>query len=366
MVQEDIVKFVALERQYLSLREELLDAMDSVYRTGQMLDGACVDAFEHLLARRCNRLFAIVVGSGTVALDFAYRALVDLEFGGENQNILIPQISYIATKNSVLHSNNTPQYCDVDMTGIMDLESMTENLGEKNIGIVSYVNLFGNVVDWERFQVLSTFFNDLKVVEDAAQSFGGFYKNKPSGSLGDISVLSFDPMKNLPNYGGGGAVLTNDLATVEHIRQLRDNGRHSRHPITGSNSKMSEADCAGMIVKLKHFDRWQRRRQHIAEYYTQELEGRKMLKLVTGHPDTTPSWHKFVVLTPRRDQFRAHLLDQGIQTKVHYDYLLSNNYANAETARVFSDCGVSLPIYPELTDLEVERIVNAVKTYDPF
>ncbi len=72
------------------------------------------------------------------------------------------------------------------------------------------------------------------------------------------------------------------------------------------------------------------------------------------------------MLTPRRDQFRAHLLDQGIQTKVHYDYLLSNNYANAETARVFSDCGVSLPIYPELTDLEVERIVNAVKTYEPF
>jgi len=363
----DIIRFFGVRRQYQNLREELLDVTDAVYSSGQVLDGFYTADFERLIAKRCHRRYAVAVNSGTQGLVFAQGLLFP-----KNSKILIPAISFVATINSIIQSDNIPVICDTDDQALIDLESLDFAIKGAGVAGIMYVNIFGNIVDWDRFKVTTEFFNqDLGIIEDAAQSFGASYKGIPSGSLGDISVLSFDPTKNLNNYGSGGMVLTDSLEIKNSLLALRDNGKSSEHEIAGTNSKMSEADCAQMIVKLSHFDAWQSRRRQIAAYYTQELDGIVDVPVVSDH--VVHSWHKYVIKTTNRHEIMQRLLNSGIETKIHYEKPLYEypvgypyiNYASELYREASAFCGecLSLPIYPELTDAEVEYIAAQVKNF---
>ena len=367
MAVQTIIPFFGVNRQYQNLREELLDIIDKVYSTGQVLDGMYTKEFERQIAERCHRRYAVAVGSCSQALIFAQQVLFD-----EPTKILIPTVSFVATINSVLLNGNTPVFCDVDDQALMDLESLDFAIKGAGVNGIMYANLFGNTVDYDRFTMTTGFFNsDLKVIEDAAQSFGASYKGRPSGSLGDISVLSFDPTKNLNNYGSGGMVLVDDLATANRIMDLRDNGKKLDHENPGTNSKMSEAACAQMLVKLKHFDSWQRRRTEIAEYYNNRLSNYVDTPKTTE--GTVHAWSKYVIKLPDRTALQNHLSSSGIETKINYstplyDYTVGYPYINyayelyREASAFCSEC-LSLPIYPELADSEVERVVDTVIDY---
>lgn len=366
MEKQNIIPFFGVKRQYQNLKEELLAASDTVYTSGQVLDGPHTSEFESLIAERCNRKYAVAVNSGSQGLIFAQQATFP-----KNSKILIPAISFVATLNSVLATGNEAVMCDTDDQALIDLESLDYAIKSAGVSGVMYVNMFGNVVNWDRFKLTTEFFNqNLPVIEDAAQSFGAFYKNTPSGCLGDISVLSFDPTKNLNNYGSGGMVLTDDKDTRDFILNCRDNGKLSSHDYIGTNSKMSEADCAQMIVKLKYFDSWQQRRQEIAEYYSDELRDHVAVPKVSD--DVIHSWHKYVIKVRDRHLVMSKLALDGIESKIHYDKPLYEhpvgypyiNYAAElyrEASAFCKEC-MSLPIYPELTDNEVERIVQQVKS----
>jgi dTDP-4-amino-4,6-dideoxygalactose transaminase len=253
----------------------------------------------------------------------------------------------------------------------MNLDSVDAPMGKK-ITAVMYVNLFGNTVDWERFQLITGFFgnNQVYVVEDAAQSFGASFNGVPSGKMGDVSVLSFDPTKNLNNYGSGGMVLTDNEDIAVAVRNLKDNGKHTGHEIEGTNSKMSEVDCAVMSVKLKHFDKWQARRTEIAEYYTKELHDFVDTPLTT--PGAVHAWSKYVIRTPNRNKLRQHLTYNDIECKITYNKPLYHEFVGQqydprtevelEADKFTREC-LSLPIYPELYDSEVEKIVKSIKEY---
>lgn len=357
--------FFGIDRQYKNLKEEILDVTDRVYCSGKVLDGKYTKEFERQMAFRCDREYAVTVNSGTQGLILAQLVTVTAE-----SKILVPTISFVATLNSCLMNWNTPVFCDVDDQALIDLESMDLSVKALGIKAIMYVNIFGNTVDYDRFTTISKFFNeDIVIIEDAAQSFGASYKGRPSGSLGDISVLSFDPTKNLNCYGSGGMILTDDYKTYDLLLNLKDNGKHSQHDIAGTNSKMSEADCAQMLVKLKYFDQWQQRRSHIADYYSQELsEIVDCPKTTTG---TIHAWHKYVIRHNERLAIQKNLASKGIETKIHYSTPLYENgvgfphinYASElyrEASAFASEC-LSLPIYPEMTDAEVESVVLAVK-----
>ena len=298
-------------------KEEILDTTDKILGTGKVLDGDYVLKFERAIAQRTHRTYAVAVNSCTQALIFSL-IYNYLDYKKTTNKILIPSISFIATLNSVLMSGQTPVFCDTDVDGIMDLDSLDNNLQELGIETVMYVNLYGNCIDYDRFTTHTKFFNNnIFVIEDAAQSFGASYKGIPSGKLGTVSCLSFDPTKNLPNYGSGGMILTDDKLVYEHTLNLRDNGKHSLHQITGTNSKMSEVDCGHMLVKLNYFDSWQRRRSEIAEYYTKELDG--IVQTPKVRTDTQHAWHKYVIHFYSRNNLKDHLEKLGIETKIHYN-----------------------------------------------
>lgn len=367
MENKNIIPFFGIQRQYQNLRSQILDVSDRVYSSGQVLDGHYTRMFEEQMAKRCGRKYAVAVNSGSQALVFAQQLLFP-----QNTKILIPTVSFVATINSVLLNGNEPVFCDVDQDALIDLESMDYALKGAGVGGIMYVNIFGNTVDYDRFKILTEFFNsDIKIIEDAAQSFGASYKGIPSGSMGDVSILSFDPTKNLNNYGSGGMVLVDNLDQANHLRDLRDNGKINDHDIPGTNSKMNEVDCAQMLVKLNHFDKWQKKREDIADYYTKELRSYVDCPNITK--GTTHAWHKYVIKATDRNLLRRHLSTAGIETKVHYEKPLYEyavgyphiNYASElyrEASAFCSDC-LSLPIYPELTDAEVETVVERTKDF---
>jgi dTDP-4-amino-4,6-dideoxygalactose transaminase len=362
------VPFNGIARQYQLLRDEILDASDRAYRGGQVLDGPYTQMFERQMAQRCMRQYAVAVNSGTQALVFAQLATARNK-GAEK--IMIPGISFVATLNSVLMAGNKPVYCDVDHNALLDIESIDYAL-DGNVDTIMYVNLFGNILDYDRLLNVARFFNDdVKIIEDAAQSFGATYNGIPSGKLGDVSVLSFDPTKNLPNYGSGGMILTDDYDTYQFCLALRDNGKNLAHDFAGTNSKMSEADCAQMLVKLKYFDSWQRRRTEIANYYADNLTD--WVDVMLPNQDVEHAWHKFVMRTGNRSQMQGYLASKGIETKIHYEQPLFEHPVGWDYIDYAKDLmrgssahaqeTLSLPIYPELTDYEVELVVNSITAY---
>jgi dTDP-4-amino-4,6-dideoxygalactose transaminase len=366
------IKLYGVDRQYQNLKREVLDITDHVLSTGQLLDGANTSLFEITMANRLNRSYAVAVNSATTGLLFALNSFI----AGKKPGLLIPAVSYIATMNSAILSKYADIHiCDVDTSGLIDLGRANHAMGAE-IKTVMYANLFGNTVDWDRFQIMTQFFgsDQVRVVEDAAQSFGASFKGVPSGKMGDVSVLSFDPTKNLNNYGSGGMILTDDVEIYEVVKNLRDNGKHTGHEIPGINSKMSEVDCAVMNMKLeKHFDKWQARRTEIADYYTRELE--EYIEAPTTTPGTVPAWSKYVIRVPNRIQLKKHLDYNDIESKMTYtrtlyEEFVGRSYAPAAPAgddgwecnRFTREC-LSLPIYPELYDHEVERVVKAIREY---
>jgi dTDP-4-amino-4,6-dideoxygalactose transaminase len=367
------IKFFGLDRQYQNLREEILEITDSVLSTGQVLDGVYVNRFEKEMARRCGRRHAIAVNSGTQALMFAQDVHPTVKLEGQSEKVLIPGVSFVATLNSVVMSGNSPVFCDVNDRAHMDLANFDIALTGAGITTVMYVNIFGNCLDYDELKLICSFFNPhqgIKIIEDAAQSFGASYKGRPSGSLGDISILSFDPTKNLNNYGSGGMLLTDHDEVAVELRDRRGNGRHSGYIMPGTNSKMSEVDCAQMLIKLEHFDAWQRRRTEIAEYYIEHLSA--YVDIILPLPDTVSSWHKFVIRPANRTRLINHLRDHGVETKIHYDTPLHEHttaygYHDRPRHLPYSEAhcaeALSLPIYPELTDAEVEHIVKTVQTF---
>ena len=367
MATKTQIPFFGVDRQYKELREEIIDAMDEVFLTGQVLDGPYTQAFEEAMAQRCGRKYGVAVNSCTQGLVFAQQVGIPAE-----SRVLIPTLSFAATINSVLYAGHTPVFCDTDPTALIDLETMDMALNGAGVRSIMYANLFGHCVDYNKLRLQTEFFSDnIYVIEDAAQSFGARYQGQPSGSLGDISVLSFDPTKNLNNYGSGGMVLTDSFAIYEDLMDLRDNGKKMHHQAFGTNSKMSEADCAAMLVKLEHFDLWHDRRREIAEYYIGELN--EYVDVVMPREDVESAWSKFVIRLSERHGLREALANNGIESRFNYDKPLFElpvgfNYIDyarelfRESTAFSREC-LSLPIYPEMTDSEVTHVIEVIEDY---
>ena len=362
------VPFFDLKKQYISIKEELDSAIGNVFSDLAFSGGSYVDSFEREFSRYCGVGFASGVSSGTDALHLAVRAL-DIGAGDE---VILPANSFVATAWCVSYVNATPVFADCDpYTWNID-PAKIEGLITGRTKAVIGVHLYGQPFDVDRVKGLSVR-HGLHLIEDCAHAPGAIYKGKKAGSFGELSCFSFYPGKNLGAYGEAGAVVTDNEAHDRRIKALRNHGSVLRyhHDSIGFNMRMDGIQGAVLSVKLKHLDEWNARRREIALRYRSGIKNPKIrMQEEAGH--TRPVYHLFVVVTEKRDLLRAYLDGEGISTGVHYPIPIHLQKAYSHLGYVLGDCPnaealsegcLSLPMYPEMSDQEADRVIEAVNRY---
>jgi len=347
-----------LTKQYRNLREELLDATDLVLRSGNLMNGSYTTAFETWLAMRTNTAFALTVHSGTQALEIM--ALWIRKTSDENHDhppiVRIPNITYVATLNAFMKAGFVVELVDTDKNGLMQPDK--ENLLSNFTKFSCNVGLYGANPTLQA--VTGYNYND---VVDGAQHW------LVADNIGAGMAISFDPTKNLSASGNGGAIVTNEIELYNFAYSYRSNGKPD-HDNVGTNSRMSELDCAHLSVRANYIDKWQWRRKEIRHYYLDELKNVDIRCLSRDH--LIHADQKFVIYTDKRDKLNQYLIDAGIETKIHYPKALSelpiakHIYAKPDVLSTSVNLTrglLSLPIYPELTDSEVEFVAKKVKDF---
>jgi len=363
-VPSSTIEFTSCRRENAELAKLIEDRCSRVAVTGKLLQGPETEALEAELAASCQRKHAICVGSGTDALFFA---LVSQGVGPGDQ-VLVPDVSFIATASAVLRTGATPVFVDIDDSCNLDLDRAAALVTPETKAVL-YVQLFGGMGDPDRLEQIGAF-HGLKVIEDGAQSFGASYAGRACGSVGHVSALSFDPTKVLSALGSGGAVLTDDEEVARQARRLRYHGRQDGEYLElGYNSQLSEISAAVLRLKLDLQNKWTAKRRAVAELY---------LNAFAGLPLTFPSWptavehvwHKFALQHPARDQLREHLRARQIPTLIHYakpfhrEALFGGSSDRKfPRASLHANHSLSLPIHAYLSDDETAEIVEAVRSF---
>ena len=355
------IEFSGLQAEFLRFEQQYTDIFKRVMRSGRMFQGTETEQFEHEIARYVGRKYAVAVGSCTDALYFALRAL------GCSGDVAVPDLSFVSSASCIPRAHAMPNFVDVTRNGLLDWEKY-DDISEATI----YVHLYGRMSS-KCLHALDS--RQGLFIEDAAQALGAECFGYRAGSLGEISCVSFDPVKNLSSPTGGGMVLTDDQFLADQVRSYRYHGRSSSFRVIGFNSQMTELAAAMLRYKFTFLDEWTNRRRDIAARYSDVLSGEIQVSLPRW-PDDEKShvWHKFLILTRYRDELMSFLADQGISTKVHYPYALHQlpmfGYVRPlfpdsrfKNAIIFAQDGLSLPIHPFLTSTEVEYIVDKVKEF---
>lgn len=362
-----MISYYGLDRFYENNREKILDITHHAYKHGQFLNSSEVEQFEQSLAKFCNRKYAVCVSSCTDALLISLKSL-NISEGDE---IIIPAFSFIASLNPILHLKATPVFVDVDdKTLTIDIYEIQKKITHKTKAII-VVQLFGSVNNFEELEHLSKE-TSIPIIEDAAQSLGAIFNKRKAGSLGDISCLSFDPSKVIHAFGTGGAILTDNDVIYERIKQLQYHGKKLNDFIEpGFNSRISSAQAALLYWQLQNIENIIQKRQQRAQLYFDLLQNVPQIRF-PDYKDKFVNYHKFVIFTNKRDELKKFLADKKIQTIIHYDKLLfeysvmKNIYYKAdfiEKAKKITTQVLSLPLYPELKDSEIEYICNCIKEF---
>jgi dTDP-4-amino-4,6-dideoxygalactose transaminase len=345
------LKFNGVDRLYDAYSWRLNRRAKEAWKSGDVLQGKYLKQLETEIAEKYKRKYAIGVGSATDGLYFAVKA-VGLNKGS---TVLCPVFSYVATAGAIkrlgadIHFADTNKQGNIGDWGIMGLPSA-----------VLYVNMFGNLADYTRLREYCDQ-HKIPLIEDAAQSQGAMYGKIPSGALGDVSVFSFDPMKNMPSFGTGGMVLTDSKDVYDTVISLRRQGLNGKTSY-GYNSLISEDHANQLLFLLGKFDKLQKMRKKIFERYKKNLEHTDFIET---QENTQSSYHKMVMLTNRRDELKTYLAQNGIETKVHYTKTLdSKNVGQYPNAENMCAKALSLPIYPHLEMYEVDYICERIRKFN--
>lgn len=353
---------------YMAQKEAIQKAVERVLESGWYILGREVEAFEAEFAEYCQARYAIGVANGTDAITLALKAC-GVQPGDE---VITTTHTAVATVAAVELCGAVPVLIDINpRTYLIDVDQIAPRITPKTKAIIA-VHLYGQPVALEKIQALCQSHN-LVLVEDCAQAHGARIAGRRVGSLGSISTFSFYPTKNLGALGDGGAVLTSDPDLAQRVRELRQYGWRERYIsfIPGGNSRLDELQAAMLRAKLPLLDAGNERRCQFAALYRERLKGTPLI-LPSTVPGTQPVYHLFVVRTPRRDELSLFLKEKGIGTGIHYPapihlqpaYLgrlaQAGDFPQAEAA-----CReiLSLPLYPEMSEEDVEQVCSAIKEF---
>lgn len=365
-----MIPVAAPEAQYRAHAQAVQAAIVRVLDSGQYILGEEVECFERAFADYCAGGHAVGVASGTDALVLAFRALGI----GPGDEVITVSHTAVATVAAVLACGATPVLVDVDAASYTINPALIEQAITPRTKVIVPVHLYGQPADLDAIISIGRS-HGLHIVEDCAQAVGARYRGCRVGSLGDIACFSFYPTKNLGAIGDGGMVITTNADLASRVRRLRQYGwddARKTHEI-GVNSRLDPLQAAILGAKLAHLDADNMRRAAIASRYDRALADLPlMLPTVCGKD--THVYHLYVVRCRDRDGLMAHLAADGIGSAVHYRVPVHCQVGYAEKVAVprsglpvtveLADQILSLPIYPELSDAEVDRVIASVRRYD--
>jgi dTDP-4-amino-4,6-dideoxygalactose transaminase len=367
------VPLLDLVAQYQTIKEDVLAAMMAVIERQGFIMGPEVSRLEAEIARLSHAKHGIACASGTDALLLPLKAL-DLRAGDE---VITTAFTFFATAGTIHNTGGTPVFVDVDPGTLNISPAAIEAAITPRTKAVVVVHLFGQMAAMETIVPLAAR-RGLHLIEDGAQSIGARRKIdgawRMSGELGSVGTLSFFPTKNLGAWGDGGMMVTQDDKLAERLARLRLHGgsRQYLHEEVGTNSRLDSLQAAVLLAKLPHLPSWKEARQRNAVRYTAAFG---------GHPDICPPrvdpandhiFHQYTIQVPRRDQLQAHLKSKGVGHAVYYPLALhlqpcfahlGYRRGSLPVTEAAMDSVLSLPIYPELTEEQQDRVIETVKSF---
>lgn len=362
------VAFFDSSYQYRSIREEIASVFDRIACSGRFIQGAEVEAFEDAFANYCGAKYAVAVNSGTSALHLALLAAGV----GPGDEVIAPAMTFMATVAAIIYVGARPVLVDIDQANYcMDPGRLTAAISAKTKAIIP-VHLYGYVAEMDAIGDIATR-HGLTIIEDAAQAHGARYDGKRAGNLGHMAAFSFYPAKNLGAFGEGGAVVTNDSVIAARIRMLGNWGQMEKgqHLALGFNYRMDALQGAVLGIKLRYLDHWNELRCVAAARFSNALSTSPLI-LPFAVDDPRHAVHVFAVRHDRRDRLRQSLAESGIDTGIHYPQPVHLIPALAELGYGEGDFPhaerlareeLSLPLYPGLTDADIDRVVAAINSY---
>jgi dTDP-4-amino-4,6-dideoxygalactose transaminase len=363
------IPFLDLKAQYRQIEHEVKPLVLEAMQNGAFIGGPHVSGFEQEFAAFCDSKCCVAVNSGTDALRFALLAAGI----GPGDEVITVANTFIATTEAISQTGARPVFVDIHRaTSTIDPEAIEAALTPATKAILP-VHLYGQPADMDPVMALAQRRN-LVVIEDACQAHGALYKGKKAGSIGLAGCFSFYPGKNLGAFGEAGAVVTQDEKLADHMRMLRDHGQLKKyyHQIEGYNGRMDAIQAAVLRVKLKKLPDWNAARRKNAALYTQKLAGIAGIQTPTDADYAQSVYHLYVIHTEQRDALQNFLNDQGIATGLHYPLPL---HQQAAYSHMQADNGpllvtewaasrlLSLPMFPELTEAQIDYIVDAIRTF---
>ena len=360
-----------IDRQFAQHKDAIMALCEHVFSHGRVLQGPEVEKLEQQLCEVMGTKEAVAVGSATDALFFA------LVTSGikPGDKVAVPAMTFVATASPVIRAGATPVFIDAGDNYQPDINKTIELVNSRTVQAVVATHLYGQLFD---ITPLAQACHDkgVTLIEDGAQAIGATYNGTSPGADSFAASLSFDPMKVAGAFGSGGAIVTNDPAAAERIKRLRYHGRdESRfYQELGYNSQIASVQAAIVGFKLDHLDEWIERRQQIARRYGAVLDEISSATPPLEIRGARHVFHKYVLTVGNeRDRLRKHLSDAGIGTMVHYASPLhkepmfkkhldsSDRFPEADR---ISKEALSLPIYPEMEDSEVDYICHQLTSFD--
>lgn len=355
-----MIPFLDLKELNTQYKAELIEACTRVIDSGWYIQGNECKEFDKEFASYCGAKYAIGVANGLDALILILRAYKELGFMKDGDEVIVPSNTYIASILAISQNNLVPVLVEPDInTYLLNPSKIEEKITSKTKAILP-VHLYGQTCEMDKINEIAKKYN-LKVIEDSAQSHGAYFQDKRSGNLGDASGFSFYPGKNLGALGDGGAVTTNDEELANTIKALGNYGSHKKYEnlYKGINSRLDEMQAAMLRVKLRYLDNELEKRRDIANYYLENIKNENII-LPVVRAESNHVWHLFVIRTSKRDELQKYLLDNGVQTLIHYPIPPHNQNAYKEWNN--ESYPISEQIHTEVLSLPISGVQNLENT----
>lgn len=363
-----MLKRIDLSRDYIKHKKEYEEAIEAVCKETAFSGGKYADRFDREFAEYIGVKAASGVNNGTSALHLAMNALGV----GEGDEVIVPANTYIATAWAVVYTGATPVFADCcEDTWEIDAEDVSRKISPQTKGIIG-VHLYGQPFDFDAIKKTADS-NRLFVVEDCAQAHGALYNGKMVGGLGEMGCFSFYPGKNLYAFGEGGSVTSNNTGYIDMINVMKNQGCRTRyyHEVIGYNMRLEGLQGAVLSVGLRHLDEWTARRRAIGHRYLSEIHNDRFD--MQSHPSNTdPVFHLFETKVPDPEDFLQYMSRHEVECNRHYpvpchlqkafDYL-GYKKGDCPNAEHLAEHCVTLPLFPEMTDKEVDIVIDLCNKY---